>query len=46
MGIGLILVVPQTEKEKVAEILNKYPEFKMYEIGQIISGNKKVVFTN
>ncbi len=46
MGIGLILVVPQTEKEKVAEVLNKYPEFKMYEIGQIISGNKKVVFTN
>ena len=43
MGIGLILVIPQTEKEKVAEVLNKYPEFKMYEIGQIISGNKKVV---
>jgi phosphoribosylformylglycinamidine cyclo-ligase len=43
MGIGLILVVPQTEKEKVAEVLNKYPEFKMYEIGQIISGNKKVI---
>lgn len=43
MGIGLILVVPQTEKEKVAEVLNKYPTFKMYEIGQIISGNKKVV---
>jgi phosphoribosylformylglycinamidine cyclo-ligase len=43
MGIGLILVVPQTEKEKVAEVLNKYPDFKMYQIGQIINGNKKVV---
>ncbi|MDQ5971272.1 MAG: phosphoribosylformylglycinamidine cyclo-ligase [Patescibacteria group bacterium] len=43
MGIGLILIVPQTEKEKIAEILNKYPDFIMYEIGQIISGNKKVV---
>ncbi len=43
MGIGLILVVPQTEKEKVAEVLNKYPEFKMYEIGKVINGNKKVV---
>lgn len=43
MGIGLILVVPQTEKEKVAEVLNKYPEFKMYEIGKIVKGDKKVV---
>jgi phosphoribosylformylglycinamidine cyclo-ligase len=43
MGIGLILVIPQTEKEKVNQILNKYTEFKMYEIGQIISGNKKVI---
>ncbi len=43
MGIGLILVVPQSEKEKVNQILNKYPEFKMYEIGKIISGDKKVI---
>lgn len=44
MGIGLILVIPQSEKEKVVEILNKYPDFRMYEIGKIISGNKKVIF--
>lgn len=43
MGIGLVLIVPQTEKEKITEILNNYPEYKMYEIGQIVSGNKKVI---
>ena len=43
MGIGLMLIVPKTEKEKIEKILEKYPKFKIYEIGQIINGNKKVV---
>ncbi len=43
MGIGLILVVPKGEYEKIENILQKYPEFKMYEIGQIIKGDGKVV---
>ena len=43
MGIGLMLIVPKTEKEKIEKILEKYPKLKIYEIGQIISGNKKVV---
>jgi phosphoribosylformylglycinamidine cyclo-ligase len=43
MGIGLILVVPQSEKGKVESTLAKYPEFKMYEIGRIIKGEGKVV---
>jgi len=44
MGIGLILIVPKEEKEKIIEILNKYSNYKIFEVGKIINGNKKVVF--
>lgn len=43
MGIGLVLVVPQSEKEKIESLLKNYPEFNIYEIGKIIKGEKKVV---
>jgi phosphoribosylformylglycinamidine cyclo-ligase len=43
MGIGLVLIVPQSEKEKIENILKDFPEFKIFEIGKIIKGNKKVV---
>jgi len=43
MGIGLILIVPKEEKEKIEKVLENYPKFKIYEIGKIISGNKKVI---
>jgi|SRR3989344_5356290 len=43
MGIGLILVLPASEKLKVEKILEKYPDFKIYEIGKIINGDKKVI---
>lgn len=43
MGIGLMLIIPKEEKEKVIEILNKYPDFKIFEVGKIINGNKKVI---
>jgi len=43
MGIGLILVVPKDEKEKIESVLVDYPKFKIFEIGKIIKGNKKVV---
>ena len=43
MGIGLILIIPKTEKEKITEVLKKYPDYKIFEIGKIISGNKKVI---
>jgi phosphoribosylformylglycinamidine cyclo-ligase len=43
MGIGLILIIPKEEKEKIIEILNKYPDSKIFEIGKIINGNKKVI---
>ena len=44
MGIGLILIVPQAEKEKINSVLEKYPDFKIYEIGKVINGTGKVVF--
>lgn len=43
MGIGLMLIIPKEEKEKITEILKKYPDYKMFEVGKIISGNKKVI---
>lgn len=43
MGIGLVLVVPQSEKEKIETMLKNYPEFSIYEIGKIIKGDKKVI---
>ena len=43
MGIGLILIIPKEEQIKVIEILKKYPDYSIFEVGKIISGNKKVV---
>ncbi|MFA5095198.1 MAG: phosphoribosylformylglycinamidine cyclo-ligase [Candidatus Paceibacterota bacterium] len=43
MGIGLILIVPREEKEKIEKVLINYPKFKVYEIGKIIKGHKKVI---
>ncbi len=43
MGIGLVLVVPKSEQNKIVEILNEYPNYKIFEIGQIINGQKKVI---
>ncbi len=43
MGIGLILIVPKSGKEKIETILKDYPEFSIYEIGKIIKGDKKVI---
>ena len=44
MGIGLILIIPKEEKGGIESILLDYPKFKIYEIGKIIRGNKKVIF--
>ncbi len=43
MGIGLVLIVPENEKEKINGVLKDFPDFKIFEIGKIIKGNKKVV---
>ena len=44
MGIGLVLIIPKKEKNKIEKVLENYPKFKIYEIGKIIRGNKKVIF--
>ena len=43
MGIGLVLIVPKEEKNKIEKVLMSYPKFKIYEIGKIIKSNKRVV---
>ncbi len=43
MSIGLILVVPQSEKEKIELVLKNYPEYPIYEIGKIVTGDGKVL---
>jgi len=44
MGIGMILVVPISQKNKISEVFKKYQNFKIYEIGKIIKGSGKVQF--
>jgi phosphoribosylformylglycinamidine cyclo-ligase len=43
MGIGMVLVVPQTEKARVMEMLAKETTFKAYEIGEVVAGEGKTV---
>ncbi len=43
MSIGLVVVVPGTEKEKIQSMIQKYSDYKMFEIGKIINGEGKVV---
>ncbi|OGI93604.1 phosphoribosylformylglycinamidine cyclo-ligase [Candidatus Nomurabacteria bacterium RIFCSPLOWO2_01_FULL_41_52] len=43
MGIGLVLIVPHSEKEKMQKILKKYPTFHIKKIGKIIKGKGKVI---
>lgn len=41
-GVGLIVVVPQEKKAEVIQSVRTY--YDCYEIGEIVSGQKKVVF--
>ncbi len=41
MGIGMVLMVPQTEKVRVMEMLAQETAFKAYEIGEVVAGNGK-----
>ncbi len=43
MGIGLTIIINETDKEKTLEIIKQHPEYKVYEIGKVIKGNKKVI---
>jgi phosphoribosylformylglycinamidine cyclo-ligase len=41
MGIGMVLMVPQTEKARVMEMLTTESKFKAYEIGEVTAGEGK-----
>src|SRR3989338_7992362 len=43
MGIGLVLVVPHSQKAKIQEIFKKYPKYRIHKIGRIIKGKGKVI---
>ena len=42
MGIGMIIIVSPSEVKKIRKIIDQHPEFKLYEIGKVISGAKEV----
>ncbi len=44
MGIGMVLVVPEKETKKIANILKKHSKFKIHKIGKIINGSGVVKF--
>ena len=43
ISIGLILVIPASEKIKIQQIVKKHPNFNIYEIGKIIKGKGVVI---
>lgn len=42
MGIGLVMIVPQEAVSTMRETLRNFPDFPLYEIGQIVNGNQEV----
>jgi phosphoribosylformylglycinamidine cyclo-ligase len=42
MGIGLIMIVSPSVVSEMRSVLNNYPEFPLYEIGQIVPGKPEV----
>jgi phosphoribosylformylglycinamidine cyclo-ligase len=42
MGIGLVLILSPRMAEKLSAALNDFPEFKLYEIGQVVEGDRRV----
>ncbi len=43
MGIGLVFIVSPSELERTKQILKEYSNFDLYQIGQIASGDQKVI---
>lgn len=42
MGIGMMLVTPLYEKDKINAIMSDFASYRLYEIGKIVSGSGKV----
>lgn len=42
MGVGLVMIGDQSILESARAALSDFPEFKLYEIGKVVEGEKKV----
>jgi phosphoribosylformylglycinamidine cyclo-ligase len=42
MGVGLVMIVAASQVEKARAALKDFSQFKLYEIGQVVAGDKKV----
>lgn len=42
MGIGLVMMVPSEAVIKMREVLKQFPDFPLYEIGQVVNGKQEV----
>jgi phosphoribosylformylglycinamidine cyclo-ligase len=43
MGIGLVMIAQASMGERMREALKKFSEFKLYDIGQVVTGKQEVV---
>lgn len=42
MGVGLVMIMSADQAELAQKNLHDFPDFKMYEIGKVVKGNKTV----
>ncbi len=45
MGIGLVMIVAKEYVTRMREILREYPQFPLYDIGQVVNGQQTVRLT-
>ena len=43
MGVGLVMIADESIAARARLALNDFPEFKLYEIGRVVSGERRVV---
>lgn len=42
MGVGLVMFIDKTEVERARAALKEFPQFKLYEIGNVVTGERDV----
>lgn len=45
MGVGLVMIVSPDQVDAARAMLKDFPQYKLYEIGQVVPGNKDVKLT-
>jgi phosphoribosylformylglycinamidine cyclo-ligase len=43
MGVGLVMIIDSKCENSVREMLKTFPEFKLFSIGRVIEGDKRVI---